>query len=193
MRRRRAGETKGWRQSAVGLFLALAGVLVASRIAQAQPVDEYAMRSAFLFNFAQFVDWPVEAFTGHPDRMRFCILGKDPFGPVIDRSLSGKTVQGRRIEVVRLHQVKELQPCQLVYLAAEAESHLAEVLAELRGRPVLVVGEAEGFTHRGGMIRLFLKNDRGRFQVNHRAADEAGLRLSSKLLELAESIDSEDR
>ncbi len=45
----------------------------------AQQMDEYQVKAAFLYNFAKFVEWPAET-GGAPGALTICILGRDPFG-----------------------------------------------------------------------------------------------------------------
>jgi len=53
---------------------------------------------------------------------------------------------------------------------------------------ILTVGEAEDFTSEGGIVRFVLDAGRVRLEFNLDAADEAKLRISSKLLSLAKIV-----
>jgi hypothetical protein len=156
-------------------------------------MNEYAVKAAFLYNFAKFVEWPDSAFAGHPDTHRFCFYGADPFGPSLATALAGKTVQGRNVVILHPALPAELQGCQLVFLGREAEARLPEAVRAVRGHPVLLVGEIEGFALRGGMINFFVQNDHVRFEINRSAASAAGLLVSSKLLDLAKIVGEEER
>ena len=69
---------------------------VQSVSAQAQPVErEYQIKASILYRFLQFVEWPESAFTQNPGELVVGVLGKDPFGAVLDRTLAGKTIRGR--------------------------------------------------------------------------------------------------
>jgi len=160
------------------LLLALALPLAA------QGPSEYQVKAAFLYNFAKFVEWPSDA-PGQP----FCIgiLGADPFGPLIDETLTGKTLGGRVVVVRRFSRPEDAFACQIVFVAVSA-APLKPLLKRFENRSVLTVGDAPAFCQSGGMIGLEVADQRIRFAVNREAADRAQLKLSSKLLSLATRI-----
>jgi hypothetical protein len=153
------------------------------------PADEYAVKAAFLYNFAKFVEWPESAFAGHPESHRFCVYGADLFAPAVLQDLGKKAVQGRRVAILHPALPQELAACQIVFLRRGDDARLPEVLSAVGGLPVLLVGETEGFAQRGGMINFVVEQERVRFEINRRAARAAGLQISSKLLGLAKVVD----
>jgi hypothetical protein len=169
---------------------ALAILLTAAAAASAT-MDEYAVKAAFLYNFAKFVEWPESAFAAHPETHRFCVYGTDLFGASL-QGLEKKVVQGRRVVVLHPALPQEAASCQIVFLGRD-DAQLPEILRALAGRPVLLVGEAEGFTQRGGMINFVIEGKRVRFEINRRASAAAGLAVSSRLLDLAWVVDRGER
>ncbi len=155
--------------------------------AETPSTREYAVKAAFLYNFAKFVEWPAEAFEKDQDSLTLCILGKDPFGPALD-SVSGKTVRGKSLVIQRIDKLQEIDNCDILFISRSKRNELAEVFAELDGSSVLTVGDIEGFAQRGGIINLITVERKVRFEVNLDAAEHAGLKISSKLLRLAEIV-----
>jgi len=168
-------------------------ILLAAAAASPAPVDEYAVKAAFLYNFAKFVEWPDSAFAGHPETHRFCVYGADLSAPPLLQELEKKVVQGRRVVILHPGLPQELAACQIVFLRRGDDALLPEVLSAVGGRPVLLVGEAEGFAQRGGMINFVVEQEHVRFEINRHAAAAAGLAVSSKLLGLAKVIDRGER
>ncbi len=146
---------------------------------------EYEVKGAFLYNFAKFVDWPPQAFAGAGDPFTFCIAG-DAFAGALEKVLDAETLNGRRLAVRRIAPDDKLQGCQIIYVAASAGRY--PQVTTLSNAPVLTVGETEDFIDSGGMIRFIQTGHRVQFQINTEAADRASLRLSSKLLRLAEIV-----
>jgi YfiR/HmsC-like len=92
--------THNRRLSCVGFVLVvLLSVGGSNPSAQDGGTEEYQLKAAFLFQFAQFVEWPPETFKSTSDPLTYCTLGEDPFGGALDRSLSGQTVRGRAVRV----------------------------------------------------------------------------------------------
>jgi hypothetical protein len=184
-------------RASCGLVLA-AALLPASAAAQAQPAEtaparEYQIKAVFLFNFAQFVEWPAEAFASEEAPLCFGVLGDDPFGAALESVVSGESVRGRKLIVRRARRAEDLEGCQLLFISRSERARLGEILAELEGAPVLTVSEIEGFGRRGGVINFYLEQNRVRFEINPEAAREDGLRISSELLNLGKIVVAEQR
>lgn len=150
-----------------------------------QSGNEYQVKALFLYNFAKFVEWP-SAMSGGP----ICIgvLGDDPFGDALDRTIEGKTVNGRGFVVKRLKSEAEARQCHIVFVNLPDKKRLRSLLDTLKGAAVLTVGETRGFAEGGGVINFVVIDDRVRFEANMDAAEQAGLKLSSKLLSLAKIV-----
>lgn len=155
--------------------------------AESQHSREYAVKAAFLFNFATFSDWPGDAFTNGTSNFQVCILGKDPFGEAFD-SFRGKTVKGKKVVVRRCEGVEETRDCQIIYISPSEKSNLLHILRYLKNRRVMTVGDQEGFCRAGGMVNMIQVRNRIGFEVNRTAANRSGLQMSSHLLKLATDI-----
>lgn len=170
------------------VFLLLAAAAAGTARAEGPPAPEYAVKAAFLYNFAKFVEWPADAFRGPRDPMTLCVLGEDPLAGEIEQTVGGKTAMGRQIAVRRLAKLAGLDECRILFVSASEEPRLDQVLAAVAGRAVLTVGEEEGFLRAGGIISFVVRQNRVRFQIDRAAAARAGLTISSRLLELAETV-----
>ncbi len=147
---------------------------------------EYRVKAAFLLNFTKFIEWPAAALGGAGAPFAICILGADPFGSALDRMVEGETVNDRKLVVRRLGP-QPPRGCQMVF-AGSIERDRAKMLASL-GRGVLTVGEGSDFLRAGGMIAFVIEDRRVRFDINQAAAAAAGLKISSKLLNVARSVE----
>ncbi len=160
--------------------------------AQAARASEYQVKAVFLFNFAQFVDWPARAFHDSTAPFVIGVLGNDPFGAYLDETVRGETVHGRPLEVHRYQGVGEIKTCHILFISPSEEDRLGEILDTLRDRAILTVGDLPAFALRGGMIRFVADKSRIRLRINIEAAKAANLTISSKLLRAAEIV-SPDR
>ena len=144
--------------------------------------DEYRVKAAFLYNFFKYVEWPPAALQEGP--LWICVAGRNPFGSVLVETVKGETINGRPLET-RI--ILEPEPgCHIVFVpdGAAAPAYLRAV----RGTPTLTVGERSDFIQAGGMVRFFIADGNVRFAINPVAADRAKLRISSRLLQLAEIV-----
>lgn len=168
--------------------LAVSSVLIGSSVAGVaadQPqAAEYALKAAFLYNFALYTDWP-DLPEGHFD---LCVLGDDPFGEQLD-AVGQKRLKGRAIRLRRLQRAEEIEGCQLLFVAASARASLPLIAARHQRDPMLTIADADGIDPSLPMIRLVPEGSRVTFRVNLTAARAAGLELSAKLLQLARSVE----
>ena len=156
--------------------------------AQANPSSEYQVKAAFLFHFAQFVDWPSEVFKDASTPLTYCTAGGDPFRGALDASLNGKVIDGRPVRVLHFREAQQIQGCQILFIGIAEKKFISATLSKLRGTPVLSVGESDNFAQEGGMIGFFLEDNKVRFEINVDAAAHAKLKISARLLALAKTV-----
>jgi hypothetical protein len=166
------------------VFLLLSGLKLS---AQTPTSPEYQVKAVFLFNFAQFVDWPPKAFPEVQTPLVIGVLGEDPFGTYLDETVHGEKVKDRPLVVQRYHRVGEIKTCHVLFMSRSETDRLEQILASVKGRNILTVGDAEDFALRGGMIQLVTEKNKIRMRINLEAVKAAGLTISSKLLRVAET------
>lgn len=150
-------------------------------------VEEYEVKAAFIYNFAKFATWPPGAFAGPQAALVLCVTGGNPFGPAL-AALAGKPVGGRSL-AVREVDAGEAGTCHLLFVARPAAERWETIAPAVRGRPVLTIGDSDGFARQGGAINLFLADGRVRFSVNLKALERSGVTLSSQVLRLARIVE----
>ncbi len=146
---------------------------------------EYQLKAAFLFNFVKFVEWPADAFAGEKSPLTICVYGADPFGGTLDNLVRGESVAGRGLIVQRPESSADLRDCHVLFVSRSERSRLGEVLPRVQGKPVLTVGDTDGFLKAGGVINFVLEENKVRFVIEPEAAERNRLKISSKLLRLA--------
>jgi len=174
---------------ALGL-LASAVLLCRPLRAPAEGDDEYRVKLAFLYNFAQFVEWPPEAFRDPAAPLTICVAGQDPFQGEIGQGLRGRTAGGHLVEIKRLKRDENPRGCQIIFVRAGDRKLAGRLVAGLRGSSTLTVGESKGFADLGGVINLVVEENKLRFEINLGAARQTRLKISSKLLALAKIVNA---
>jgi uncharacterized protein DUF4154 len=148
---------------------------------------EYQVKAAFLYNFAKFIEWPNEAFPARDSAFTIC-LADDPFHGAVERTVQGEVWNGRRLSVKQIESGGEVRGCQVVYISRSSAQKNMEILMAAANAPVLTVGETADFISAGGIIRFTESGHRIRFEINPDAADRVSLRVSSRLLRLADIV-----
>lgn len=179
-----------------GLWSMAAGLaIMGARASAAQTVQASAsdVQAVFLFNFAQFVEWPAEAFSDPRAPLVIGILGKDPFGGFLDETVRGETVRGRTFRVDRYRRVEDVSECHILFISRSESKRLDSILAALKDKPILTVSNGDDFDRAGGIIRFILDKSKIRLSVDLEAAQAARLTFSSKLLRSAEIVPRSSR
>ncbi len=155
-------------------------------VAQVQPkvVPEYTIKAAFLYHFTLFIEWPSLGPVDSAQPFDICVLGRDPFGPLLD-VLAREHVKGKPVRIMRLKKVEAARSCHVVYVSKSETPQLVAILQYLRGHGILTVGEMDDFAKAGGMIQFISENKKISFAINVSAAQRDRLIISSKLLNLA--------
>ncbi len=166
--------------AALGLFL-----VPASNGEGPEPVTEYQLKAAFLLNVARFVEWPEPVRDGP---IQFCVAGKDPFGDLLPDVLRDQRVQGRPLAAVHPRSPAEMRQCRVLFVSASERKRAGDILKAVRGAPVLTVGETPRFAEDGGMVNMVLDASKIRLESNPDAVAQAGLRISSRLLQLTRVV-----
>ncbi len=173
------------------LFLAIA-ILALLPQASAQEISEYQVKAAFLYNFTKFVDWPPQP--GNPGQKPFpiCVIGDDPFRGGLETIVEGKSFNGQVLEVRHLKKIDNAPGCRIAFISSSEKGHFRPILDALRGSGVLTVGDTEGFARMGGVINFTLVDNHVHIEVNLEAAKAQKLKISSRLLRLAQIVPSGD-
>jgi YfiR/HmsC-like len=164
------------------------GILL-SADARAQQANEYQVKAAFLYNFAKFVEWPSQAFKNPSDSIVIGVLGTNPFGDALAAAVAGKTLGGRSFQVREISTAQQAAVCQIVFIGSSERKRLAALLLGMGNAAVLTVGETDNFAAAGGIVNFKIDGGNVRLQINIEAARKAQLRISAKLLSLAEIVE----
>ena len=177
-------------RSLVLLVLSVVLTLAVSTPAVAQREAEInKLKAAFIFQFANFVEWPEEALGDDGDPFVICIVGNESLGEILKGAVRGKSVRGREVEIRTMDGSSDLTSCQIMFVDDEDRRDVPRVIDEYATQPVLTVGDSDDFTSEGGIIRLYPEASKLRIEINIDAAERAGLKISSKLLSLAKVVE----
>jgi len=168
--------------------LLLGTTLIASTGEVSGQVDEYQVKAAFLYNFAKFVKWPERTFSTLHDPITICLIGDTVLRRVLEDTIAGKEIDGRRLVVKTISDMQQVNVCQILFVSGAEQPHVLAILAGCKTRSVLTVGETESFAAQGGVINFRVEDGKVRFEINIGAADEQRLQISSKLLSLARLV-----
>jgi len=153
--------------------------------------QEYNVKLAYVCSFARYITWPAEVVDREKgDEWIIGVLGEDPFRGALDRiAASGRKVQGRKIVARHFASLDDYRRCHVLFIPKTVPRKQQEAaIRALRGKPVLVVGEIDGFAAIGGCVNFYREEDNVRFEINLDALRDHHIKASSKLLALAKIV-----
>lgn len=153
--------------------------------------SEYQVKAVFLFNFAQFVEWPSDAFASPTAPFVVGVLGDDPFGADLDSVLRGESIDQHPVLLKRYQSPEQALDCNILFIGRTSGPPWNQILTTLKGHHVLTVSDAGPSGPDGVVIGLLTIDNRIRLRIDLEAAKAANLTISSKLLRSAQIVGGE--
>jgi hypothetical protein len=170
------------------VLLAFASWIGAAR-AQEASYSEDQVKAAFLYHFGTYVEWP-ESTASRTDPITIAVLGADAVARQLRAFLPGRTIQGRAVEARTIARIQDLRDDEVLFIGAQNNPRLREIVNAVGTRPVLIVTDAADGLADGGMVNFQLVDQRVRFEISLRKAQDSGLMLSSRLLSAALRVET---
>lgn len=162
--------------------------LSASTENSAQLTKEFHVKALFLYNFANFVEWPSDAFKDTETPLRMCLYGSVPFGGFLD-AVDGTRIRDRNLKIIRTSDSADIQSgCHILFVGTSHLDTIEQLFNNMNHLFVLSIGNVEGFTDKGGIVNILRTQDQQKFDINLSKAIENGLLIDSDLLSLARII-----
>lgn len=168
-------------------LLLIVTLLLVAPLSYGTSSDEYTLKAFYIFNFAKFTEWPDESFDSRDATLNLCVLGEDPFGVAVNE-INGKKVKNHSLRIIQFPRVAVVSSCHILFISRSEQHRLELILKDIGRLPILTVSDMELFSDRGGMVTLLTQDQLVQFAVNPYATALAGIKISSKLLELASVI-----
>ena len=150
--------------------------------------SECEAKAVFLLNFLKYVEWPSSSDSDTNTPLRIGLVGKDRFGTALSSLVKSKTVDGRTVALEHCDDESVWRDCRLLFVSGSETRRIEKILVAVKDVPVLTVGETGDFLEKGGMIGLVMQDKTVRLEINLAAAEAAGLKISSRLLTVADVV-----
>lgn len=146
---------------------------------------EYKVKAGFLFQFFKFVEWPEAKHDSSSGPLVVGVVDRAAAAAIIEEVFRHKSVSGRPLVVKQLTAADDPGQCHIVFISRAEQAQVPAVLAAIDNAAVLTVGEVDRFAHQGGRINFVMKEHTVRLEINLEAAQQAGLKISSKLASIS--------
>jgi len=149
----------------------------------------FEIEAAFLVQFSKYITWPAHCFKTEKSPVIIGIIGRDPFGTKIDRVARGFKSGNRSVEIRRIKgDMSDAGKCHILYITSGKTGMMTKIKKELSGKPIVLVSDTDNFLNQGGIIKFFISGTKIRFNISLTNSRRIGLKISSKLLEVAKKV-----
>lgn len=171
------------------LALVLAAPLVRAALPAGGPVlPERSIKAAFLYKFLGYAEFPASAFADANAPLVIGVASADELAADLARIVAGRAVQGRPVVVRPLREADPLAGVHLLFIGGDDAARLRAALRAIGTMPTLVVTESQQGLQQGSVINFRIVEERVRFDVSLEAADRNSVKLSSRLLTVANHV-----
>jgi hypothetical protein len=182
------------RRSVLRYALACAAMAVCAFGAAPAPAQnrggalERSVKAAFLYKFLGYTEFPASAFAEPGAPIVIGVLGSEDMATELSRIVAGRNVNNRPIVVKLLRENEAPGGVHLLFIAGADSARVARLLKAAPPGPVLLVTECDNGLLLGSVINFKLVEDRVRFDVSLEAAEKNNVKLSSRLLTVANYV-----
>jgi len=160
----------------------------AASVAQAQrEASEASVKAAFLYKFANYIEWPAAAFSSPAAPLVIGVAGADPIAAELERIVPGRAVNGHPVLVKRMREGEGLRGVHVLFIG-NGEAPIAPTIRAAQRDGILVVTDTERGLEMGSAINFVPSGDRVAFEVSLDAAEKSGHRISARMLSVARRV-----
>lgn len=167
---------------ALGLWIVLAGIVMAAAAGIASDL-EHEVKVEFIERFTRFVEWPDEQ--KGQSKLVIGLIGDSLVARHMEKRFASRMIGRWQPEVMRISSLEQIKSCHLVYISGSERHRLGQILEHSKGLPILTLGDTPGYGAAGVLININREGEYLRFEINTQSARESGLKISSKLMQLA--------
>jgi len=153
---------------------------------QATPTKEENLKAVFIYNFTKYVFW-----SDNDTSLTFniSIIGNSDIVVPLEEIANKRKVGDREINIYRLRDINSMVPSHILFISKSESNRLSVILNQINQKNTLTISDSDGFARMGVAINFFISNGKVRFELNSKAIERAGIKVSSQLQRLAVIVD----
>jgi len=159
-----------------------------ARAAEDTETLEQRVKAAYLYKFAGYIEWPAKSFSRSDTPVTIGVMGNELLAAELIQAVTGRTVNDRVVTVKRLKAGDSLAGIHVLFIGKTESARLNQLAQSAQPRSILTVTESDGALAHGSVINFVLNDGRVRFEIALDSAEKSGLKLSSRLLAVAQEV-----
>ena len=165
----------------------LVGILLVSSCVRAGSFtdgNEYSIKAMFLLNFIKYVEWPVESSSR---TFKIGVVGDSEIYEALTSLAMQRSSEGQKVEIRRVDE-KNAAAFQMIFISNSENNKMDELIKQRSAKGVLIVSEDDKGKNKPAGINLFNQDNKIRFEINLSSVKNNGMKVSSKLIDLATTV-----
>lgn len=155
----------------------------------ADPSYQEAVKGHFIYNISKFIYRPDQK-----SLIFICVYDNSDFFQKLEQVYQrDDSLYASRIKLRMIEPDQDIIGCDMVFIGRRSISRLQDFLDVVEGKKILTVSDIEGFIKNGGMIELVMVSQKTSLQINYGKIKRHGIQISSRLLNLADVVNGQER
>jgi hypothetical protein len=159
---------------------------ISATSARAETFSVEAVKAAFLYRFASFVEWPADS---PASPFVIAVAGDDDVATQLEALVPRMTVNHQPVQLRRVSRVADLDGVHILYVGPDALARTRALRSAALERPILIVTDDDRGLDAGAVINFVEANRNLRFEISLISADRARLKIDSALLSVAARVE----
>jgi hypothetical protein len=167
-------------------LLAHESLLDSKDVELVNPYDPAEEKAQQLEPITRFITWPQQAQManlGKPFKIR--VIGDTNVATYLEKIYKKKKLKDKAVDIATISSVQEIDDPHLLFISKKMKPNLAEIISFTKNKPILTIGDTEGFKQAGVHITFFFDRLTLCFEINEEAARAAGFDFSYHLMKMA--------
>jgi hypothetical protein len=154
-------------------------------LASSTPLER-RVKAAFLYKFLGYAEFPANAFADTSAPLTIGVVDAEDLAGELARIVAGRSVGNRAVVVRTLHESEIGTAVHMLFVGGADAGRVGRLLRQ--ANTLLAVTEADNALPSGSAINFRVIDERVRFDVALEAAEKNGVKLSSRLLTVANHV-----
>ena len=150
--------------------------------------EEYTMKAVAFEKISMFITWPDSTFNKSSNEFVIIVFGQNPFGDILENVYKDKKIKNKKVKVLYTQKTQLLSSCQLLFISKTDPFELQKILNHVKGKPMLIISDTEGFAEAGCHINFYEYENKLRFELNHKSLIDAGFSVDYRLLRVSKVL-----
>lgn len=148
-------------------------------------IDQYAIKTSFLFKFAKYTEWPKSNST----IFTVAVIGKNPFKDSLNEIALKKYIKGKQIKIEYIDYIHEIKNPNILFIPKSERKLVSKIVEATKKKPILLISEIDNVATKGVHINFYLNKEKKiRFEININSLKQSKLKMSALLINVAKII-----